>query len=120
MIQIIRYADMSLSLKKQIDENIFKEFGRSEFVNNIKWAEPDLAVVYIHEDQLASFCNIVLRSVSIDERLINVAGVNNVITPHEYRGKGFSTKILQYTQETLFKSIEVEFGLLFCSIDLVK
>lgn len=53
------------------------------------------------------------------EETFKIAGINNVITPKIYRGKGYASKILSKTETFLFKDLQSDFGLLLCADDLL-
>lgn len=61
----------------------------------------------------------VIREISIDEQHFKAAGINNVITPKKFRGKGFSKNTLLETKKFLFEDLNLDLGLLLCADDLV-
>lgn len=83
------------------------------------WSQPDFTVTYTEEKKLVSFYNIVQRDVFFDEKLVAVAGINNVITLPEFRGQGYSSKLLDSTKYFLFDELTVDYGLLLCAKELI-
>lgn len=119
MIKIQRYNKLPATVKRQLDYYSDLEFGHIPIVKETAWASPDWTIINYFENEVASFYNIILREVSIDNLKLNVAGINNVLTPGKYRGKGYSTKTLKETETFIFDELKVDLGLLFCADDLV-
>ena len=70
-------------------------------------------------DALAAFFNIVLRTVIVDGAPLRVAGLNNVITLAEFRGKGIASRALRETQSRWVDELHADCGLLLCADALV-
>jgi hypothetical protein len=119
MIKIERYTELAIETKQKLEIIIENEFGHIPIVRETSWASPDWTIIYYHENEIATFYNVVVREVSIDEKLYKAAGINNVITPENFRGRGFSTKTLLETKEYLFHDLNLDLGLLLCADDLV-
>lgn len=119
MITITRYNTLNSSVRALIELTIRKEFGHIPIVKQTLWSVPDWSVACFVEDELASFCNIIVREIRIDDRIYVAAGVSNVITLPQYRGRGFSTAILRATKDEIFKTLKADLGLLLCSDDLI-
>src|SRR5690348_12926490 len=119
MVEITPYGDLKESIKKDLDEAIEKEFGHIPIVKSIKWATPDWTIILFQGNEIASFCNIVERKVSMDDKAFLVAGINNLITPEKFRGQGMGTIILKETENFLFNELKSEAGLLLCADDLI-
>lgn len=119
MIKILDYKKLSQEIKNELEYYIFNEFGEIPIVKETDWAEPNWTIVYSSEGQIVSFYNIVERKVSIDHKFYKCGGINNVITPSKYRGKGFATKMLNDTSNFLFENLKCDIGLLLCADELV-
>ncbi|MDX5437801.1 MAG: GNAT family N-acetyltransferase [Pontibacter sp.] len=119
MIKLLKYATLQPEVRQQLDHHIAQEFGHVPFVQEREWAQPDWVLALYAEEQLATFYNVVLREVSLDGKLYRVAGINNVITPAAYRGKGYASRLLQETKALLFEQLGCSFGLLLCADALV-
>lgn len=55
----------------------------------------------------------------IDNNEITIAGINNVITPKQFRGKGYATKLLRETENLIFNDLGSELGILLCADELI-
>jgi hypothetical protein len=119
MIQIEKYSHLPSEIRTSLNELVQLEFGNIPIVQETQWAVPDWTVMYLEEGKLVSFYNIVERIALIDDKEYKVAGINNVITPAEYRGMGYSTKTLKISEYFLFEEIKSDLGILLCADDLV-
>jgi hypothetical protein len=115
MIKKLHYPSITPGLKQELDHYVREEFGHVPFVQERSWASPDWTVLYYEEDQLATFYNIVERTITADGVPYKVAGINNVITPKAFRGKGYSTRTLRETEAFLFEELKADYGLLLCA-----
>lgn len=120
MIRIYSQQDIPGTLKQQIDLHIGNTFGHIPFVQQYQWAQPDWTVGLFEGDELVTFYGIVERHVELDSVCYKAAGINNVITPAQFRGKGYSTKALRETQNFLFKELQADMGMLICADQLVE
>ena len=57
--------------------------------------------------------------ISIDNLDAKIAGINNVITPKEFRGKGYASRILKETESLIFEDLKSDLGVLLCADNLV-
>ncbi len=80
MIKIERFTELSSQTKEQLDAIVEGEFGHIPIVKQTSWAIPDRTIIYYINDEIASFYNVIVRKISIDEDYFNAAGINNVIT----------------------------------------
>jgi hypothetical protein len=119
MIEIKRHSELSTTVKDELDKLIQHEFGHIPIVQETKWAIPDWTIILYDDSEIATFYNIIERSVTIDHNELAAAGINNVITPAKFRGKGFSTKALRDTEHFIFNNLKSDLGLLLCADDLV-
>ena len=119
MIKINKYTDLSKQERDQMLAYIEGEFGHIPIVKATEWADPNWTIIYYHNDQIATFYNIVEREITIDDKKIKIGGINNVITPKEFRGKGFASTILRETESLIFDDLNCEMGVLLCADDLI-
>lgn len=119
MIEIIKYSSLSSAIKNQLNDIIHKEFGHITVVKETKWATPDWTIINYTNKEIVTFYNIVERVVSIDGKELKAAGINNVITPINHRGNGFSSMTLIETESFLFDKLNADLGLLLCADNLV-
>lgn len=119
MIKIHETSTLDLIAKNQIEQLIEKEFGHIPIVKETTWASPNWTVIFYQGNEIATFYNIVERTITIDGKDYFSAGINNVITPGKYRGKGLSTQILKNTEDFIFNELKAELGLLLCADSLL-
>ena len=118
MLKIQRFTELKTEIKNHLGSIIEGEFGHIPIVKETSWSIPDWTIIYYFDNEVATFYNVVVREISIDEKYFKAAGINNVITPEKFRGKGFSTKTLSETNY-LLKELNLDLGLLLCADDLV-
>jgi len=119
MVKIKETYKLSKRTKNQIDKAVKSAFGDIPIVQEITWSQPDFTITFTEEKELISFYNVVKRDVSFDRKKVTVAGINNVITLPEFRGKGYSSKLLSATRYFLFNELAVDYGLLLCAKELI-
>ena len=115
MISIKKYTELDYETKSTLAQIIEEEFGHIPIVKETEWAKPDWTIVYYEDQQIATFYNIVEREIIMDNVQVKIAGINNVITPKAFRGKGYATKVLRETESLLFNDLQSAFGVLLCA-----
>ncbi len=115
MISIKKYTELDYETKSTLAQIIEEEFGHIPIVKETEWAKPDWTIVYYEDQQIATFYNIVEREIIMDNVKVKIAGINNVITPKAFRGKGYATKVLRETESLLFNDLQSAFGVLLCA-----
>ena len=115
MIKITKYAELTYAEKNTIAELIEEEFGEIQIVKETEWTEPDWTIIYYQENKIVSVYNIIEREILLDSSPIKALGINNVITPKEERGKGYSSKLLRETESLVFDQFKSKIGLLLCA-----
>lgn len=119
MIEIKKYTELSEHVRNQMSSYIDDEFGQVPIVYETEWATPNWTIVYYDNAQIATFYNIVIREISVDNKKIKIGGINNVMTPKEFRGMGYASKVLRETENLIFKDLNCEMGLLLCADPLI-
>ncbi|WP_142784064.1 GNAT family N-acetyltransferase [Changchengzhania lutea] len=119
MIETKKYSELSEQVRDQLNLYIEGEFGQIPIVNETEWAVPNWTVIYYDTTQIATFYNIVEREITIDDKIFRVGGINNVITPKEFRGMGYASKTLRETEDLIFEDLNCEMGVLLCADDLI-
>ena len=119
MIEISKYVDLKPETKSQLNTIIHNEFGHIPIVRETEWASPDWTIIHYEQGTIATFYNIIERNISIDNKPVKIAGINNVITPKPYRGKGYASKTLKDTESFIFDDLKCEAGLLLCAKELI-
>ncbi len=119
MIKVNKYRDLLEPIRGKLKAYINGEFGHIPIVNETEWATPDWTIIYYVNDTIAAFYNIVETEIIIDNEVCKVGGVNNVITPKEFRGKGYASKLLKEAEHLIFHELKCDLGLLLCADDLI-
>ncbi|MDY8136231.1 GNAT family N-acetyltransferase [Aquimarina sp. 2201CG5-10] len=119
MLEVKKYTELSKHTIEELKFYINNEFGHIPIVIETEWAIPDWTIIYYENEQIATFYNIVLREILIDNKKYKTAGINNVITPKEFRGKGYASKALSTTEYLIFKDLKCDLGVLLCADDLI-
>ncbi|TPE39577.1 GNAT family N-acetyltransferase [Pontibacter mangrovi] len=115
MMKTEAYSSLSAATRAVLEQYVEEEFGQVPFVQEREWARPDWVLLAYEGDAIATFCHVVLREVSIDGQTYKVAGINNVITPKAYRGKGYASQVLRQAAPFIFSQLGCAYGLLLCA-----
>lgn len=115
MITIEKYDSLSPAIKETLHNFIQAEFGHIPIVQETTWAIPDWTILQTKGDTVVTFYNIIERQVLLDGTPSKIAGINNVITPPPFRGKGYSSQALTSTTRFLFDELQCEHALLLCA-----
>lgn len=113
------YRELPAAQRAHLEAIAEAEFGQHPLLGSTIWAEPDWSFRVFEGESLAAFHNIVLRTVRVDGAPLRVAGLNNVITLREFRGRGIGAGMLRETQPRWFTEFGAEGGLLLCAESLV-
>jgi predicted acetyltransferase len=119
MIKCIRYPEIPLNIKRDLSSHIHSEFGHIPFVNNMKWGSPDWTLFISENDEILTFLNIVIREVDFDRRKVQIAGINNVITPEKFRGNGYASIIMNEAKNFIFNQLQIDHALLLCADSVI-
>lgn len=115
MISINKYDDLSADIRDTLNSYIQAEFGHIPIVQETSWTVPGWTILQTEADNIVTFYNIVERHVLLDGTPCKIAGINNVITPPSFRGKGYSSQALNNTTGFLFDELKCEHALLLCA-----
>lgn len=113
-ISIEKTDALNASLRLQIEACTKEEFGPIEAIQQYVWSKPTWTVIVKEGAALGSFLHIVERTILLDDKPTLVAGINNVITPPPFRGKGYATDALSEAQDMMFRRLKVQYGLVLC------
>lgn len=115
MITIEKYDALPPAIKETLHNYIQAEFGHISIVQETTWATPDWTILLTENETIVTFFNIIERQVLLDGTPCKIAGINNVITPPPFRGKGYSSQALTSTTGFLFDELQSEHALLLCA-----
>ncbi len=87
-------------------ENEFRSEGMPKgYMENFVWSEQDYKTYLIIENnKVVSHLNLIKRNVNSNSggpATLSVAGIGNVVTEKDYRGKGYSTKIIEKVKDDI-------------------
>ncbi len=119
IVEAFSSSDLPGDLRTAIEQYTYAEFGHIPIVQKYKWATPTWSIVVRVGGELRSFLNVVEREALIDKRSVQLAGINNVITPPPFRGNGYSSLAMGFVAKWIFETLNVELGLLLCADELV-
>jgi hypothetical protein len=119
MVEVKKYSELTHRIKEKLNSFIDVEFGHIPIVKEIEWATPNWTIIQYKHDEIATFYNIVIRNIKIDGETFKAGGINNVITPKEFRGKGYASKTLRETEYFIFDNLNCDLGVLLCADELV-
>lgn len=115
MIKFVKYSEIPLQEKQNINNLINEEFGGISFVSETEWSSPDWTICLEENNETLAFLNIIIRTVSFDSKDYKIAGINNVITLKNHRNKGYAFKIMNEATTFIFDQLEMDYGLLLCA-----
>jgi len=116
-IVIKRREDVSDEDNQIILKLVHETFG--DMVNKYEWAKPDWRLIGKIDNEISCCLELMERRVLAGDTQVKVAGIGNVITPPSFRGKGLAGKAMTEAMKFAKTQMEVDFGLLLCSEDLV-
>ncbi|SFH19056.1 GNAT family N-acetyltransferase [Pontibacter chinhatensis] len=115
MIITEKYSQLAPEVKSILSRLVEEEFGHVAFVQERVWAQPDWVLIQYDNEEIATFCHIVVREVSMDGTTYTVAGLNNVITPKTHRGKGYASEVVREAGKFALQELKCSYGLLLCA-----
>jgi hypothetical protein len=89
------------------------------YLTGIKWAQPDWAVMVWEENDLVSNIHIVERVIKVGTQKLKIGGIGNIATKVEWRNRGYASAALTIAEEFLFNPLQVEFGLMITTREIV-
>jgi aminoglycoside 2'-N-acetyltransferase I len=114
-----RYLELAPARRELLDAAAHAEFEQYAIVRETEWSIADWTFQALEGDTCVSYYNIVERTVSIDGVATRAAGLNNVVTIREHRGRGAASALLRQTQPSWFEELHAECGLLLCADGLL-
>ncbi len=92
-------------------------FGEEEA--KYEWATQHWHVLVRCDGRLACHAGITERTASTGGAPVILAGIGGVLTPPEYRRRGFARRAMRAAADFMHTSLKPDFGLLLCSKELV-
>jgi predicted acetyltransferase len=119
-IEIVTEADLDQAAAEVINYWAVKAFEDHEGgYENCQWAPADWRILVFADDQLVSFLKVTEREVCAGSQRLMVAGLGDVVTLPEWRGRGLAGLALRRLNEALGERDDIEFGMLMCLPELV-
>jgi predicted GNAT family N-acyltransferase len=86
---------------------------------NLTWRPMELHFVMKINEQAVGHLGLIREQLAIGGKLFDIAGVGDIITIPEMRGKGIAQKLMSHAINFLFREWKVDAGILFCFEKLV-
>jgi aminoglycoside 2'-N-acetyltransferase I len=118
-IEVVREAELPQAVAEAIGYWAVKAFEDHGGYENCLWAPADWRILVYAGGQLVSFLKVTEREVSVGEERVRVAGLGDVVTLPEWRGRGLAGLALRRLNDEMSARAEVEFGMLMCLPELV-
>ncbi|WP_299495026.1 GNAT family N-acetyltransferase [uncultured Shewanella sp.] len=118
-LDIQQYSKLPITEKSLQQAHIQDTFGHIPFVKQRQWAQPDMSYSLKEGNELLAFFHIVLRNIEVDGTCIPVAGLSNLITPEQHRGKGHANALLTQGFSAIFSQLNAQHSLLLCKDELI-
>lgn len=119
MITTEPYLSLPQALKNLLNSYTKTEFGNVHFVQQHTWSTPDWTILKYEGTEVVTFYNVIERTVELDGKELKAAGIHNVITPVQHRGKGYSSQALQESKDFIFGELQAEVAILLCADAMV-
>ncbi len=112
---IEKYDELNFDFKNQMADLTHAEFGHIPLIANTIWATPDYSLATLVDGQLTTFFHIVIREIFFYGKKVKTAGIQNLITPPQYRGRHYATLALNKGEKFIFDTLKSELALLLCT-----
>jgi predicted acetyltransferase len=89
------------------------------YLTGTRWAQPDWAVMVWEDEDMVSNVHIIERTVKVGIESVKLGGIGNIATKVEWRQRGYASKALKVAQEFLQDPLQVEFGLMIATDEMV-
>ncbi len=89
------------------------------FLTGTRWASPDWAVMVWEDDDMVSNVHIVVRTAQVGANPVKLGGIGNIATKVEWRKRGYATAGLKVAQDFLRDPLQVDFGLMIATREMV-
>ncbi len=112
-------ADMSPALVAEIDARSAEVFAEA-IASDIRWGGGDTRLVVWDGDQWVSSLEIAARDIRVGDTSLFVGGLSGVMTPPEFRGKGYAAAGVKRADEYICQELGLPFALLVTSSELAE
>jgi predicted acetyltransferase len=89
------------------------------YLTGIKWAPPDWAIMVWEGEEMVCNIHIVERTARVGTVFLKLGGIGNVATKVEWRRRGFASAALKVAQDFLHDPLQVDFGLMITTDEMV-
>lgn len=119
-MQIFKHSSLRQDVKASLQRLAKEEFGNIPIVANTEWSLPNWSLITFSDNEVSAFVNIVERTVHIDKKAYDAAGINNLIVNKKYRGRGLGKLIMLEAQQFILETLSCQIGILLCADNLVS
>ncbi len=111
--RIIRTEAIPSALRHELEQREHAIFAGSP-LSDIQWAGADwMLFVYEGQDWVSSL-EIIERTITVGGLPLHVGGISGVMTPPEYRQKGYAAAGVKWAVEFIRDELKAPFALLIC------
>ena len=112
-----RHQDLSPDETRRIAGWTEDLFGEEEA--KYEWADQHWHVLAFHDGVFVSHAALTERVARAGGVRVKVAGIGGVMTPEAWQGRGLGRAVMDRAAALMREVLDVDFGLLLCSEDLV-
>lgn len=95
-------------------------FAGSPLAKQLAWVSEFAYQVVVYQDSVpVSYLRIVDRTGLVDGHPVRMGGVADVMTPPQYRRKGFGGVAVEESGRAIFDGMQAQLGVLFCADELI-
>jgi len=118
-VEIVADADMTDDDRLTVGRWSVEMFADDADFRGFSWAKPDWHVMVREGAELVSCLKIMGRVGSVGGQPLRMAGIGDVMTAPEQRGKGYARAAMRAAVEFVCQRLGTEFGVLMCKPALV-
>jgi GNAT superfamily N-acetyltransferase len=115
--KIIQTDTLTPIEEKQLFEWGDDIFGGDEL--GLSWRPMELRFIQKIDGESVGHLGLIKDQIEVDGKLFNIAGVGDIVTIPEIRGKGVAKKLLNHSMDFFINEWKVDAGVLFCFDSLV-
>ena len=112
-VEITHFEDVPKALRADIDKRA-DELDWGDTYGVTEWAGGDWQVTVWEGEVWVSMLLLLQRTIIVDGQALSVGGVGSVMTPPEWRGRGYASAAMRAASVFIRDEIKAPFGLLIC------